>query len=138
MVGLQRAVNKNSLDPKLMELIKYRASQINGYGYCLDMHSKDARAIGETEQRIYLLSAWREAPFYTEKERAALAWCESLTLVSQTGAPDEVFEKLEKVFSPEEITELTFAIAAINSWNRLSIGHRAPVGEYTPASKVEN
>ena len=112
-----------------------RASQINGCAYCLDMHSKDARANGETEQRLYGLEAWRETPYYTEKERAALEWAESLTLVAQTHVPDEVYERARKEFSEQELVDLTYAVAAINVWNRLAISTRAVPGEYQPQKK---
>lgn len=135
MMGLENYVEQSNLEPKLKELIKIRASQINGCAYCLDMHTKDARAIGESEQRINVLSAWREAPFYAPRERAALSWCESLTLISQAGAPDDVFAGLEKVFKPEEIVELTFSIVVINSWNRIAIGFRSDVGDYVSHKK---
>jgi len=107
-----------------------RASQINGCAYCLDMHSKDARALDESEQRLHLLAAWREAACYDTREQAALAWCEDLTLISKEGASDAVYEKLEQTFSPDEIVALTLAIVAINGWNRLAISMRAPVGAY--------
>jgi AhpD family alkylhydroperoxidase len=128
MVGLQRAVDAAGLEPLLLELVKMRASQINGCAYCLDMHSKHARALGESEQRLHLLAAWREASCYDARERAALAWCEDLTLISEEGAPDAVYEELEQTFSPDEIGALTLAIVAINGWNRLAIATRAPVG----------
>jgi AhpD family alkylhydroperoxidase len=112
-----------------------RASQINGCAYCIDMHSKDARAVGEAEQRLYELNAWRETPFYTERERAALAWTESLTLVAETHVPDEVYEEVRKQFSEKEIVDLTHAVAAINAWNRLAISMRAVPGHYQPAHK---
>jgi AhpD family alkylhydroperoxidase len=130
MLGLENAVHASSLEPELLELVKMRASQLNGCAYCLDMHSKDARARGETEQRLHVLSAWREAPFYGERERAALAWCEALTLLPQTGAPDDVYAELERAFEPEEIVALTLAIVAINGWNRFAVGLRSPVGDY--------
>jgi AhpD family alkylhydroperoxidase len=130
MVGLQRAVDDAGLEPLLLELVKMRASQINGCAYCLDMHSKDARALGEAEQRLHLLAAWREASCYDAREQAALAWCEVLTLISKQGAPDAVYERLEQTFLPEEIVALTVAIVAINGWNRLAISMRAPVGAY--------
>ncbi len=130
MIGLETAVHTSELEPGLLELVKMRASQLNGCAHCLDMHSKDARARGESEQRLYVLAAWREAPFYNERERAALAWCESLTLVPQTGAPDDVYAEVERVFSAEEIVALTLAIVAINGWNRFAIGLRSPVGDY--------
>lgn len=130
MINLQKVVNQSKLDPKLLMLVVTRASQLNGCAYCLDMHTKDALAIGEDPQRLYVLSAWREVPFYSKKERAALAWTESLTLISQTGAPDDVYAELEKQFSSKEIMELTFAIVAINGWNRLGVGLRSEVGGY--------
>jgi AhpD family alkylhydroperoxidase len=130
MTGFEAAVRRSGLEPLLCELVKLRASQINGCAYCLDMHSKDARALGEDEQRLHVLAAWREAPFYSARERAALAWCEALTLLPQTGAPDDVYAELEAHFSPEEIAALTFAVVAINGWNRLAVGLRSPVGEY--------
>ncbi len=135
MMGLQRVVDSSGLDPKLLERVKVRASQINGCAHCLDMHTKDARALGETEQRLYLVAAWREAPVYTPRERAALAWCESLTLLPQTGAPDEVYEEVAREFSPEEIVALTLAIVAINGWNRLAVGMRSPTGDYVSLRK---
>jgi len=132
MAGLESYVRNSGLDPKLLELVKMRTSQINGCAFCLDMHSKDARAMGETEQRLYALNAWRETPFYTDRERAALAWTESLTLVSTTGAPDSVFEQVRQQFSDAELVSLTMAIVAINGWNRLAIGFRAVPGSYQP------
>jgi AhpD family alkylhydroperoxidase len=130
MIGMQKIADETSIEPKLMELVKIRASQINGCAHCLDMHTKDSVAIGENEQRIHVLPAWREAPFYSERERAALAWCEALTNISETGAPDEVYENLKKLFSSEEIVKLTLEIILINGWNRLAIGFRSPVGNY--------
>jgi AhpD family alkylhydroperoxidase len=110
-----------------------RASQINGCAYCLDMHSLDARAIGETEQRLYTLEAWRETPFFTDRERAALAWTEALTLISQTHAADDVYDELKKHFNEKEIVDLTLVVGAINLWNRLAISLRAVPGHYKPA-----
>src|SRR5690242_12751564 len=110
MLGLEDAVHESKLEPELLELVKMRASQLNGCAYCLDMHSKDARARGESEQRLHVLAAWREAPFYSERERSALAWCEALTLLPQTGAPDEVYGPLREQFEEEEIVALTLAI----------------------------
>ena len=133
MLGLEHAVHESALEPELLELVKMRASQLNGCAYCLDMHSKDARARGETEQRLYLLAAWREAPFYSERERAALAWCEALTLLPEAGAPDEVYAEVERSFEPEETVALTLAIVAINGWNRLAVGLGADVGSYVAA-----
>ncbi|HKI58953.1 MAG TPA: carboxymuconolactone decarboxylase family protein [Trueperaceae bacterium] len=132
MLGLERVVHASTLEPPLLELVKIRASQINGCAFCLDMHTKDARAAGEREDRIYLLPAWREAAFYTERERAALAWAEALTLLSETGAPDEVYAEVSARFSPEELVTLTLAIVAINGWNRLEVGFRGEPGAYTP------
>jgi AhpD family alkylhydroperoxidase len=130
MLALEASVRKSRLEPLLLELVKLRASQLNGCAYCLDMHAKDARARGEDEQRLHVLAAWREAPFYTSRERAALAWCETLTLLPQTGAPDDVFAEVEAAFSPDEVAALTFEIVAINGWNRLAVGLRTPVGDY--------
>jgi len=130
MLGLERAVRESSLEPELLELVRFRASQINGCAFCLDMHSKDARARGEDEQRLHVVSAWREAPFFSERERAALAWCESLTRLPDTGAPDADYAPLVDRFSEEEIAALTYAIVAINGWNRLAVGFRSPVGDY--------
>jgi AhpD family alkylhydroperoxidase len=135
MVGLQHAVDAAGLEPLLLELVKMRASQINGCAYCLDMHSKDARALGESEQRLDLLAAWREAPCYDARERAALAWCEDLTLISEEGAPDAVYAELEQSFSLDEIVALTLAIVAINGWNRLAISMRTPVGGYVTSRR---
>lgn len=130
MVGVQKVVDQSDIDPKLLMLVVTRASQINGCAHCLDMHTKDAIALGEDPQRLHVLAAWREAPFYSQRERAALAWCESLTLISQTGAPDDVYQEVAKLFSPKELMELTFAIVAINGWNRLAVGLRSEVGSY--------
>jgi len=122
------------LEPKLFELVKTRASQINGCAYCLDMHTKDALHNGETEQRLYGLSAWRETPFYTDRERAALEWTEAVTLVSDSHVPDDVFERVSAQFSEPELVALTFGVVVINCWNRLSIAFRPPVGSYQPAA----
>lgn len=130
MLGVQKVVDKSPVDHKLLELIKIRASQINGCAHCLDMHTKDAIALGENEQRLHVLAAWREAPFYSDKEKAALAWCESLTNISSQGVPDNLFDELKKYFTTEEIVELTLAIVAINGWNRLAVGFRSEVGNY--------
>ncbi|MGH3048691.1 MAG: carboxymuconolactone decarboxylase family protein, partial [Gaiellaceae bacterium] len=130
MLGLEDAVRESTLEPALLELVKMRASQLNGCAYCLDMHSKDARARGESEQRLHVLAAWREAPFYTDRERAALAWCETLTLLPQRGAPDDVYAEVTQAFSDEEIVALTLAVVAINGWNRFAVGLRSPVGDY--------
>jgi AhpD family alkylhydroperoxidase len=135
MAGLESYVRESSIEPSLRELVKLRASQINGCGYCLDMHSKDARAAGETEQRIYVLPAWEEAPFYTERERAALAWTEALTLVADSRVPDEVFERARAQFSEQELVDLSLAVVTINAWNRLSVAFRTEVGTYQPPKK---
>ncbi len=133
MYGLEHAIRKSGLEPSLLQLVKMRASQINGCAYCIDMHSKDARAAGETEQRLYALNAWRETPFFSDRERAALEWTESLTLIAQNHVPDELFERVGQHFSEAEIVNLTFAVAAINTWNRLAISLRAVPGSYQPA-----
>ena len=130
MRDLQQVVNDCELEPKLLELVKVRASQINGCAYCLDMHAKDAIAIGEDPQRLHLLAAWRETPLYEPRERAALAWCESLTLLPETGVPDDTYDTAAAQFSPRELVALTTAIVAINGWNRFAVGFRAPVGSY--------
>ncbi len=134
MLALETYVHQCGLEETLLELVKLRASQINGCAYCLDMHSKDARAAGETEQRLYVLPAWREAPFYSERERAALAWTEAVTLVSETHVPDDVYELARKQFSDEELVNLTMAIIAINGWNRLEVSFRGVAGSYKPQS----
>lgn len=130
LVNLQKYIDSCGLDRKLLELVRMRSSQINGCAFCLDMHTKDARAIGETEQRLYLISAWRESPFYTDRERAALEWTEAVTLVSESNVPDEVYERVKQHFTPAELVNLTAAIAMINTWNRLSVAFRAVPGEY--------
>jgi AhpD family alkylhydroperoxidase len=131
MLALSAEAGKN-IDPKLFELVQIRASQINGCAYCIDMHTKDARRHGETEQRIYALSAWHETPFFTDRERAALEWAESLTLISQTHAPDDVYERVSKHFNEQELVGLTMAVVVINCWNRLAIPFRAVPGTYQP------
>src|SRR5215471_591978 len=132
LLGLERYLRTCGLEESLLHLVKMRASQINGCAYCMDMHSKDARAAGETEQRLYVLPGWREAPLYTDRERAALAWTESLTRIADTHAPDEVFQEVREQFDEKELADLTLAIVTINAWNRIAIGFRAPVGEYQP------
>jgi AhpD family alkylhydroperoxidase len=122
---MEESVVGSGLEMSLIELVKMRASQINGCAFCLDMHSKDARKKGETEQRLYLLNAWRESPLYSERERAALAWTEALTLISKTHAPDSVYEVLKEQFTEEEIVKLSMLIVTINGWNRLAIGFRS-------------
>ena len=132
MLGFETYIHSSSLDPGLVHLLKMRASQINGCAYCLDMHSKDARANGETEQRLYGLDAWREAPYYTDRERAALAWLESLTLITQGHVPDAVYEEARKVFTEQELVDLAMVAVAINGWNRIAIAFRAEVGNCQP------
>jgi AhpD family alkylhydroperoxidase len=134
MLGLERQVHKAGLDGKLLELVRMRASQINGCAYCLDMHSKDARANGETEQRLYGLSAWRETPYYSARERAALEWTEALTLVAESDVSDDMYQRVREQFSEDELAHLTLAIVAINGWNRLNIAARTVPGEYVPGS----
>lgn len=133
MYGLEAYLKECSLEQPLLELVKLRASQINGCAYCIDMHTKDARARGESEQRLYLLNAWREAPFYTERERAALEWTEAVTLITEGHVPDELFERVRQHFTEGELADLTLAVVAINGWNRLSISFRTPVGSYKAA-----
>jgi AhpD family alkylhydroperoxidase len=134
MLGLERQVRQAGFDHKLLDLVRMRASQINGCAYCLDMHSKDARANGETEQRLYGLSAWRETPYYSDRERAALELTEALTLVADGGVPDDVYERVRAQFSEDELTHLTLAIVAINGWNRLNIAARTVPGDYVAGS----
>jgi len=126
VAALQSYVDQSGLDAKLRELIKIRVSQINGCAYCLAMHTRDARKIGETDERMHLLDAWREAPLYSARERAALEWVEAITLVSETHIPDTAFEVVRKQFSEKEIVDLTAAAVAINTWNRLAIAFRVP------------
>ncbi|HWG42397.1 MAG TPA: carboxymuconolactone decarboxylase family protein [Gemmataceae bacterium] len=135
MLSLEGYIRRCGLEPALLELIKLRASQINGCAYCIDMHTKDARAHGETEQRLYALNAWRETPFYTDKERAALAWTEAVTRVADTHVPDEVYEQVRQHFGEKELVDLTLAIVAINSWNRIAISFRAVPGTYQPSHR---
>lgn len=126
MAAFNRYVEGCGLDHRLLELVKLRASQINGCAFCVDMHARILRKAGESNARIDGLIAWRESPFYDERERAALAWTEAVTLVSETGAPDAEFEELRRQFTETEAADLTFAIALINSWNRLAVGYRSP------------
>jgi AhpD family alkylhydroperoxidase len=130
--AVEKYARQSSLEPKLRELVKLRASQINGCAYCVDMHTKDARAHGETEQRLYALVVWREAPFFTERERAALAWTEAVTLIAQSGVPDDVYQLARSQFSEKELVDLTMVIVAINGWNRLAISFRTVAGTYQP------
>jgi AhpD family alkylhydroperoxidase len=132
LLAVNAVIEEGGLDEKLLHLIELRASQINGCAYCIDMHSKDARAAGDTEQRLYGLSAWREAPYYTDRERAALEWTEAVTLVSSTGVPDSAYEAVRAQFSEKEIAFLTLAVSMINTWNRLNVALRAVPGDYRP------
>jgi len=136
MAQLDAYVSNCGLEPSLRELVKLRASQINGCAYCVDLHSHDARALGETEQRLYSLSTWRESPFYSDRERAALAWTEALTLVAVDHVPDAVFEQVRPHFTDEELANLTLAIGTINAWNRFGVGFRdvPAIREAVPAT----
>jgi AhpD family alkylhydroperoxidase len=130
LVNLERYTRASGLEPSLLELIKLRASQINGCAYCIDMHTKDARHRGESEQRLYSVSVWRETPFFSERERAALAWTEAITQVSSDQVPDEVYQIAREHFGEKELVDLTLALIAINGWNRLAIGFRTVPGTY--------
>jgi AhpD family alkylhydroperoxidase len=132
MRGLESAIARGSIERPLIELVKMRASQINGCAYCLDMHSKDARAAGESEQRLYVLDAWRESPFYTPRERVALAWTETLTRVAETRVPDAEYEAARSEFSEQELMDLTLVVVTINGWNRICVGFRVVPGTYQP------
>jgi AhpD family alkylhydroperoxidase len=125
LIALETQVQASGLEQPLIELVKTRASQINGCAFCINLHAQDARKNGETEQRLYLLDAWHESPVYTDRERAALAWCEAVTLISETHAPDDVYDEVRKHFSEVETVNLTTLIATINAWNRLAISFRA-------------
>lgn len=135
MLGLEDYVNSTGLEPDLLDLVRMRASQLNGCAFCLDMHAKDARARGESEQRLYLLDAWREAPMYSERERAALAWTEAVTLLPGHEVPDTEYERAKGQFNDEELANLTIAIVAINGWNRLNIAFQTPAGNYQPRKR---
>ena len=138
MLGLESYVHQSGLEPSLLELIKTRVSQINGCAYCLDMHSKDARAAGETEQRLHVLSAWRGAPFYSERERAALAWAEAVTMISEGGVSDALYAEVQHHFEGKALVDLTLAVIAINGWNRLASPFRVQVGSYkSPKAKAD-
>jgi AhpD family alkylhydroperoxidase len=132
MLEVEKFAATSGLKHSLDELVKTRASQINGCAYCLDMHTKDARKAGETEQRLYVLSAWRETPFYTDRERAALEWTEALTLISKNDVPDSLYDSVRKHFNEKEMVALTMAVIAINGWNRLAISFRTVPGTYQP------
>lgn len=137
MLALEQYLHECGLEESLIHLIKLRASQINGCAYCLDMHWKDLRAIGEKEQRLYSLDAWRESPYYTDRERAALTWTEAVTLIADSHVPDAVYEEVRPHFSEKELSDLTLAVATINAWNRLSISARTVPGTYQPARPQE-
>ncbi len=130
--NLEKAIGASGLEPSLLDLVKIRASQLNGCAYCIDMHTKDARARGETEQRIYALSAWREGPFFTPRERAALTWTEALTNIQQGHVPDAIYQEARREFDEADLVKLTLAITQINAWNRIAIGFRAEPGTYQP------
>ena len=137
MLGLEKYLDQCGLEECLLHLVKLRVSQINGCAFCLDMHWKDLRALGEQEQRLYSLDAWRECPYYTDRERAALAWAEAVTLITNGHASDAVYEEARAHLSEKEISDLTFAIATINAWNRLAISNRTVPGNYQPAKAHE-
>ena len=130
MLHTEHQVHKSGLEEPLLELVKSRASQLNGCAWCLDMHTKDARAQGETEQRLYLLPVWREAPCYTDRERAALAWTDAVTVIGPNGVPDEVYQEVRRNFDEKALVDLTLAIIAISGWNRLNVAFRTKVGDY--------
>ncbi len=134
MLAMEKYLASSSIEKPLRELVKLRASQINGCAYCIDMHWKDARAGGETEQRLYGLDAWEESPYYTDRERAALAWTDAVTRVADTHVPDAVYEHARSQFSEQELVDLTFAVAAIKAWNRQAIALRSVPGTYKPAA----
>lgn len=133
--GLEAYVRGSGLEPALLELVKLRASYMNGCAYCVDMHTQDARAAGEAEQRLYAVPVWRETPFFSPRERAALAWTESVTDVGRAGVPDDVYAEVRRHFGEEEVVNLTMAVIAINGWNRLAVSLRAPVGTYQPPAR---
>jgi AhpD family alkylhydroperoxidase len=135
MLGLEEYLNRSELEKPLLHLVKLRVSQINGCAYCLDMHWKDLRAIGENEQRLYSLDAWRECPYYTDRERAALEWAEAVTRIAEGHVPDSVYEAVRPHFNEKELCDLTLAVAAINGWNRLAISSRTVPGTYQPAAQ---
>jgi AhpD family alkylhydroperoxidase len=134
VLNLEKIIRSSGLEPSLLELVKTRASQMNGCAYCIDMHTKDARAAGETEQRLYALSAWRETPFFTSRERAALAWTEAITNIQAGHAGDEVYTQARGEFDETELVKLTLAVAQINTWNRIAIAFRVEAGTYQPAA----
>jgi AhpD family alkylhydroperoxidase len=133
-MAMESYVRRSGLDPALVELVKLRASYLNGCAYCVDMHTKDARVAGETEQRLYAVPVWRETPFFTPRERAALAWTEAVTMLGHVGVPDELLDETRRHFEDAELVRLTMAVITINGWNRLAVAFRAPVGSYVPAA----
>jgi len=135
MFGLEKYLAESTIEKPVRELIKVRASQNNGCAYCIDMHWKDARAAGESEQRLYGLAAWREAPDYSDRERAALAWTEELTLIAEHHVSDELYEQTRRQFSEQELVDLTLAVVTINAWNRIAISFRSDAGSYQPGSR---
>jgi AhpD family alkylhydroperoxidase len=135
MMALEIYTRNCGLEKSLLELVKTRVSQINGCAFCIDMHTKDARLGGETEQRLYALAAWRETPFFSERERAALEWAEALTLISETHVPDDVYERVRQHLTETELVNLSLAVNAINGWNRVSIAFRVTPGTYQPATE---
>jgi len=132
LFNLGAYLSKSPLEQSLLDLVNFRVSQINGCAYCLDMHSKDLRAHGETEQRLYMMDAWHESPLYSDRERAALAWAEAVTKLKKNNVPDDVYEQALAEFSEEELVDLTMAVNGINSWNRLNVAFRTPAGDYVP------
>jgi AhpD family alkylhydroperoxidase len=134
MLGLEKTINSSGLEAILLDLVRLRVSQMNGCAYCIDMHSKDLRAMGESEQRLYLLNAWRESPFYSERERSALDWAEALTEVTEKHISDEMYEQARRHFSEAELANLTLAVVSINGWNRLNIAFKIVPGDYQPAA----
>jgi len=138
MLVLESAVKATGLESNLLDLVKLRASQINGCAFCIDMHSKDLRAEGESEERLYLLDAWREAPIYSDRERAALAWTEAVTLIAKEHVPDEVYEQARQHFTDDELAKLMLAVVAINGWNRFGIAFHAAPGNYQPTHQQEH
>lgn len=135
---LEAYLKNAGLEPELLELVKLRASQLNGCAFCIDMHTKDARTRGESEQRLYGVSAWRETPFYSERERAALAWTEAVTKIIEDQVPDAIYDRVKTHFTEKELVDLTLAVIAINAWNRLAISFRTPPGSYQPDHPVAN
>jgi len=136
MLGLSKVADESGLDRSLLDLVKVRGSQINRCAHCIDMHTKDARANGESEQRLYALDAWRETPFFSDRERAALEWTETLTRIADNQVPDDVYERVAAHFSDDELVALTMAVVVINAWNRIAITFRVPVGTYQPHTAV--